>query len=70
MPRKADQDCLDGVLCALIGLHWLTRPRSQSIMIGDRTSGYMIAPASEAVRARLEKAALLVGVPVDLDAPP
>ncbi|WP_019905964.1 DUF429 domain-containing protein [Methylobacterium sp. 77] len=69
VPRKADQDRLDGVLCALIGLHWHTRPRSQSIMIGDRTSGYMIAPASDAVRARLEKAAHLVGVPVDLDAP-
>lgn len=69
VPRKSDQDRLDGVLCALIGLHWHTRPRSQSIMIGDRTSGYMIAPVSDAVRARLEKAAHLVGVPVDLDAP-
>lgn len=69
VPRKADQDRLDGVLCALIGLHWLTRPRSESIMIGDRTRGYMIAPASDAARTRLEKAALLAGVPVDVDRP-
>lgn len=67
IPRKGDQDRLDAVLCALIGLHWHTAPRSASIMIGDRALGYMIAPASTEVRARLEIAAGRAGVPVDVD---
>ncbi|GJE53921.1 DUF429 domain-containing protein [Methylobacterium thuringiense] len=66
-PRKADQDRLDAVLCALIGLHWHTAPRMTSIMIGDRTAGYMIAPASADVRVRLEVAAERSGVPIDVD---
>src|SRR5690606_1883371 len=32
-PRKADQDKLDAMICALIGLHWLKAPREQSVMI-------------------------------------
>jgi predicted RNase H-like nuclease len=32
-PRKADQDKLDAMICALIGLHWLTAPREQSVMM-------------------------------------
>ena len=66
-PRKADQDRLDAVLCALIGLHWHTAPRDTSIMLGDRVSGYMIAPASYDVRARLVMAAQKTGVPIDVD---
>ncbi len=66
-PRKDDQDRLDAVLCALIGLHWRTRPRHASIMIGDRTAGYMVAPANDEIRARLEAAAVRMGVPVDVD---
>jgi predicted RNase H-like nuclease len=67
IPRKADQDRLDAVLCALIGLHWHTAVRATSIMLGDRTSGYMIAPASIEVRARLEAAAAACGVSIDGD---
>jgi len=37
VPKKADQDQLDAVLCALIGLVWQTAPRAASITIGDRT---------------------------------
>ncbi len=66
-PRKADQDRLDAILCALIGLHWLTAPRDASVMIGDRVLGYMITPANPEVRARLASAALVCGVPVDGD---
>jgi predicted RNase H-like nuclease len=44
-PRKADQDQLDAVLCALIGYQWRAKPRTESIMIGDLISGYMISPA-------------------------
>jgi predicted RNase H-like nuclease len=64
-PRKADQDKLDAVICALIGYQWLMRPRAESIMIGDLKTGYMIAPASTAVRARLTSAAAARGVQID-----
>jgi len=64
-PRKADQDQLDAVLCALIGYHWRTKLRALSIMIGDLTSGYMISPVDSSTRARLEAAAAKRRVPVD-----
>jgi len=67
VPKKADQDRLDAVLCALIGLLWQTAPREASIMIGDYTFGYMIAPASTDVRARLVSAAGKAGVPIDVE---
>ncbi|CAO4142063.1 hypothetical protein LPLAFNJD_LOCUS1096 [Methylorubrum aminovorans] len=66
-PKKADQDQLDAALCALIGLHWQMAPREASIMIGDRTFGYMIVPASTDVRARLKSAADKAGVPIDVE---
>jgi predicted RNase H-like nuclease len=64
-PRKADQDQLDAVLCALIGYHWRFNLREHSIMIGDLTSGYMIAPTDANTRCRLATAAAKRGVPVD-----
>lgn len=64
-PRKADQDKLDAVICALVGYQWLLKPRSDSIMIGDLATGYMIAPASALVRAKLTSAAEARGVAVD-----
>ncbi len=64
-PRKADQDQLDAVLCGLIGYHWRTKPRAESIMIGDLTSGYMISPVDSGTRTRLEMAAARHRVPVD-----
>jgi predicted RNase H-like nuclease len=64
-PRKADQDRLDAVLCGLIGYHWRAKTRQDSIMIGDLTSGYMIAPADAVTKARLNAAATKCGVPVD-----
>ncbi|MEN3234190.1 DUF429 domain-containing protein [Methylobacterium ajmalii] len=67
IPRKADQDRLDSVLCALIGLHWHIQPRETSLMIGDRIAGYMVTPACPSVRARLEAAAKVYAVPVDPD---
>jgi hypothetical protein len=62
-PRKADQDRLDSVLCALIGYHWRSKPRAESLMIGDLATGYMIAPSQPNARARLETAAARCGVP-------
>jgi predicted RNase H-like nuclease len=64
-PRKADQDRLDAVLCALVAVHWLMADRAGSILIGDLVNGYMVAPASAEVRARLTSAALRTGVAID-----
>lgn len=61
-PRKADQDLLDGVLCALIGYLWLFGPRSHMLMIGDRDSGYMVTPAVGEAKTRLQSAAALRGI--------
>ena len=69
-PRKSDQDKLDAVICALVGYQWLAKPRVGSILIGDLQAGYMIAPASPDVRARLEAAAIDRGVSVDGLPPP
>jgi predicted RNase H-like nuclease len=64
-PRKADQDQLDAVLCALIGYQWRAKPRAESIMIGDLTSGYMISPVDTRVKVRLKTSAAKHRVPVD-----
>lgn len=52
------------MICALIGLCWLTAPRDQSVMIGDLQNGYMIAPAINGVHERLVAAATQRGVPI------
>jgi predicted RNase H-like nuclease len=61
-PRKSDQDCIDAALCALVGYMWRAKPRSETIMIGDLGSGYMIAPASDFVRTRLRLKGMQLGV--------
>jgi len=52
-PSKGDQDRLDAALCALIGAIWRVCDRSDSVMIGDLKSGYMVSPVSEVIRRRL-----------------
>jgi predicted RNase H-like nuclease len=64
-PRKGDQDKLDAAICALVGVLWRTKARTETIMIGDLETGYMIAPASSEVRSRLNLAALKSGVAID-----
>ncbi|WP_183696170.1 DUF429 domain-containing protein [Rhizobium leguminosarum] len=64
MPRKADQDKIDAMICGLIGLHWLVAPREQSVMIGDLDNGYMIAPAVNGIHGRLVTAAREKNVPI------
>jgi predicted RNase H-like nuclease len=64
-PRKADQDMLDSALCVLIALRWRRRPRNESLLLGDMMTGYMVVPASRAVRERLSSAAHKHLVPVD-----
>jgi predicted RNase H-like nuclease len=64
-PAKADQDKLDAALCALIALRWRCRPRHESLLLGDFTSGYMVLPASFEVRTRVALAAHKIRVPID-----
>lgn len=52
-PLKAHQDMLDLALCVLVALRWRLRPRSKSLLLGDLTTGYMVLPASPAVREYL-----------------
>lgn len=63
-PRKADQDRLDSVICALVGFTWILRSRNSSVMLGDTMSGYMITPVSESLRQQLQVASLKFGVPI------
>ncbi|MCB8881779.1 DUF429 domain-containing protein [Acidisoma cellulosilytica] len=64
-PRKADQDRLDAALCTLIAFRWRRMPRSDSLLLGDLRTGYMVLPASEDVHAKLAIASARFGVPVD-----
>lgn len=64
-PTKSMQDMLDAALCALIAVRWRHRPREQSLLLGDLSSGYMVMPVSSEVRTRLSEAARKVGVAVD-----
>lgn len=62
---KSDQDRLDAVLCLLVAIRWRMRPRTESVMLGDLTTGYMVIPASADVRGYLMTAAKVKGVPID-----
>ncbi len=55
-PRKGDQDRLDAAICLLVAKRWRD-DRESCAMIGDTESGYIVAPVSSPVRARLEAAA-------------
>lgn len=54
---KADQDRLDAMLCLLVAVFWRIAERERSMMIGSLTEGYMVCPASDEVRQRLEQRA-------------
>jgi predicted RNase H-like nuclease len=56
-PRKADQDRLDAVLCALAAMRWRIDPAEASVLVGDLDSGYMVAPVMSEIRDRLVRAA-------------
>lgn len=64
-PKKSDQDMLDAVICAFVGLHWLIAPRSQSMMIGNLEAGYIVSPALNGIHHKLTDAASRLGVPID-----
>jgi predicted RNase H-like nuclease len=64
-PQKADQDKIDSVLCVLIALRWRLSPRDESLLIGDPDTGYMVTPASPAVRDCLTREARKRSVLID-----
>ncbi|MGD0563479.1 MAG: DUF429 domain-containing protein [Roseiarcus sp.] len=64
-PSKSDQDRLDAALCLLIAMRWRLAPRSESTMLGDVNSGYIVAPVREKVMTRLREEAARRNVPVD-----
>jgi predicted RNase H-like nuclease len=64
-PRKPNQDMMDSVICVLIALRWRLRPRGESLLLGDLTTGYMVLPASPTVRERLTVPARKLSVPMD-----
>jgi predicted RNase H-like nuclease len=66
---KADQDKLDSALCVLIALRWRFSARSDSLLLGDLRTGYMILPASTPVREYLARGAWKYSVPMDGVAP-
>jgi predicted RNase H-like nuclease len=63
-PLKCDQDKLDSIICMLVAWSWRFCLREQVAMIGDLTNGYMVAPVSSEMRARLSSAAARLGVPI------
>ena len=62
-PTKKDQDCLDAVICALVGFIWRACAPSVSAVIGETVHGYMVTPVSTATHKVLERAAGKIGVP-------
>lgn len=68
-PKKADQDKLDATICALVGFLWRAKPRSETVMIGELSTGYMIGPASNDVRAKLRAASSAYQIPIDGEVP-
>lgn len=65
IPEKSDQDKLDAVICLLAAVRWRLSPPGQSVMIGDLTSGYIVAPVAPEIRQRLASRASLLSVMVD-----
>jgi predicted RNase H-like nuclease len=63
LPTKADQDRLDAMLCLLVAMHWRHAPRDRSMMVGTLDAGYMVFPASVAVRDRIAAVAAKRGIP-------
>ena len=56
-PTKREQDCLDAVICVLIGFIWRACAPGASALIGDLGEGYIATPVSAATRKRMAKAA-------------
>lgn len=62
-PRKPDQDALDALVCALIGVVSALAPTTVT-MIGDLQHGYVVAPCDEGAHDEIHAAGLAQRVPV------
>jgi predicted RNase H-like nuclease len=51
-PRKSDQDSLDACLCLLVALY--LAERKCCLMVGNRQSGYIVAPYGAGLHAELD----------------
>jgi predicted RNase H-like nuclease len=58
-PRKALQDCVDACFCLLVALH--AAEGKDSVLIGQRTSGYMVVPSALTLWEELEARCLATG---------
>ncbi len=61
-PTKSIQDRLDAVICTIIGYIWLACKHSDSMMLGNLDTGYIVTPVSCETKERLKKAANDKGV--------
>lgn len=61
-PSKADQDCLDALICLVIALKWRRR-HPDTAVLGD-WRGHMVTPLSAEAKARIDKKVHRLGVPV------
>lgn len=68
-PRKADQDCLDSLICLVIGLVFAGSIPSGCISIGDETNGFIVTPMNAITDARLHSAAEAKSVPICVYSP-
>lgn len=52
-PSKKNQDILDAILCALIGINWFCRGTVPTYMLADVNAGLIASPVSDSVKDRL-----------------
>ena len=61
-PTKADQDCLDALICLILAMKWRRNDQDMEVL-GD-WRGHMVTPLSAHGRAKVEESAKAKGVPV------
>lgn len=54
-PKKADQDALDAVICAIQAFHWWSFGYEESVVVGDPENGYMVTATSSWMRTALRE---------------
>jgi hypothetical protein len=50
---KANEDCLDAIVCAYVAAYFRVHGTSRSLVIGDLSTGYMVTPVSARTEAAL-----------------
>jgi predicted RNase H-like nuclease len=68
-PTKEDQNCLNAVICMLVGYIWRSGHSHASLVLGDPVMGHFVTPVINALRDRLLESADKYGVPADLHWP-